>query len=284
MITNKQKMQFCVLGFVAALLAVFALLPFEILFNRVGIKLDNVKSLELIVKFAVMPLIVFIISLFSMRVRNDNYYTQVDVSITSIRMSYIPLAMYVSGLIGWLGECIYSSIPYAQDILALICLMSLWGGSIFIIVLFGVFNGWLYKLDAKKVLTINILFSIFSVLLIFGSFLVYKKIPEVGSIDENNAFLTMLLYVCLYFVMLLFLWKAIYSDQKTPVVLAKDEKFTEEEEEIIIVSVVEEEIQTKFDDYYDNNRGSFIEKILLEEENESESIDEQTEEGEQDEK
>ena len=262
MITNKQKIVFSILGFVAAFIGIIAILPFEILLNRLGVKVNNIEGLELVIKFIVLPVLAILMSLYGMKIRKDNYYEQLDLSVGAIKMGYIPLATYLAGLLGWISGVIYASIPYDQNMIALIQIMAAWGGSAFLIFLFGIYTNWLYKLNAKGFLITNIIFIACSVLTMVGVFFIYKNIPEVVVPTENNAFMEMLVYTIGFFAMILFLWKSLFSNQNTPVVLGKDEKFTDEEEAELIIAQVDEDVQIQFEDYYAANVGSYIEELL----------------------
>ena len=262
MITNKQKIVFSILGFVAAFIGIIAILPFEILLNRLGVKIINIEGLELVIKFIVLPVLAILMSLYGMKIRKDNYYEQLDLSVGAIKMGYIPLATYLAGLLGWISGVIYASIPYDENMIALIQIMAAWGGSAFLIFLFGIYTNWLYKLNAKGFLITNIIFIACSVLTMVGVFFIYKNIPEVVVPTENNAFMEMLVYTIGFFAMILFLWKSLFSNQNTPVVLGKDEKFTDEEEAELIIAQVDEDVQIQFEDYYAANVGSYIEELL----------------------
>ena len=262
MITNKQKIVFSILGFVAAFIGIIAILPFEILLNRLGVKVINIEGLELVIKFIVLPVLAILMSLYGMKIRKDNYYEQLDLSVGAIKMGYIPLATYLAGLLGWISGVIYASIPYDENMIALIQIMAAWGGSAFLIFLFGIYTNWLYKLNAKGFLITNIIFIACSVLTMVGVFFIYKNIPEVVVPTENNAFMEMLVYTIGFFAMILFLWKSLFSNQNTPVVLGKDEKFTDEEEAELIIAQVDEDVQIQFEDYYAANVGSYIEELL----------------------
>lgn len=262
MITNKQKIVFSILGFVAAFIGIIAILPFEILLNRLGVKVNNIEGLELVIKFIVLPVFAILMSLYGMKIRKDNYYEQLDLSVGAIKMGYIPLATYLAGLLGWISGVIYASIPYDENMIALIQIMAAWGGSAFLIFLFGIYTNWLYKLNAKGFLITNIIFIACSVLTMVGVFFIYKNIPEVVVPTENNAFMEMLVYTIGFFAMILFLWKSLFSNQNTPVVLGKDEKFTDEEEAELIIAQVDEDVQIQFEDYYAANVGSYIEELL----------------------
>lgn len=262
MITNKQKIVFSFLGFIAAFMGIIAVLPFEILFYRLGIKVTNVEGLELVTKFIVLPVIAVLLSLYGMKVTKDNYYEQLDLSVAAVKMGYIPLASYVCGILGWISGVIYASLPYAENMLALIQIIAAWGGSAVLIFLFGIYTGWLNRMSAKGFLLTNIVFIACSILIIVGSFLIYKNIPEVIVPSENNAFMEMLVYTIGFFAMILFLWKSIFSNESTPIVLGADEKFTDEEEAELIIAMVDEDVQIQFEDYYAENIGSYIEELL----------------------
>ena len=176
MITNKQKIVFSILGFVAAFIGIITILPFEILLNRLGIKVINIEGLELVIKFIVLPVFAILMSLYGMKIRKDNYYEQLDLSVGAIKMGYIPLATYLAGLLGWISGVIYASIPYDENMVALIQIMAAWGGSAFLIFLFGIYTNWLYKLNAKGFLITNIIFIACSVLTMVGVFFIYKNI------------------------------------------------------------------------------------------------------------
>lgn len=260
MITNKQKIVLSLLSLIATFIAVIVILPFNVLFSRLGIVSENVQAIELLCKFVVIPLIVIGVSVYPILLRRDNYYTQLEVSVSATKMSFIPAAMYLSALTGWVGGVMYASVPHTSTIY-LIQLSILWSSSVIIIFLFGIYTKWLHRLTGKQMLLANILNLILVICGIVICYLVYKYLPVVQDIQENNAFLKMLLYVCMFMFSLLFLWQSIFSEQSTPIVLEKGEEFTEEEKEEIIVDLVENEIQSNFDQYYIINKGKYLEEL-----------------------
>ena len=76
MITNKQKIVLCLLSLIATFIAVIVVLPFNVLFSRLGIASENVQTIELLCKFVVIPLIVIGVSIYPILLRRSNYYTQ----------------------------------------------------------------------------------------------------------------------------------------------------------------------------------------------------------------
>lgn len=260
MITNKQKIVLCLLSLIATFIAVIVVLPFNVLFSRLGIASENVQTIELLCKFVVIPLIVIGVSIYPILLRRSNYYTQLDVSVSATKMSFIPSAMYLSALTGWIGGVMYASVSHTNT-LYLIQLSALWSFSVIIMFFFGIFTKWLHRLTGKQMLLANILNLLLVIVGIIICFLVYKSLPVVQEIQENNAFLKMLLYVCMFMFSLLFLWQAIFSEETTPVVLENGEEFTEEEKEEIIVDLVDVEIQSNFDKYYLINKGKYLEEL-----------------------
>ena len=61
--------------------------------------------------------------------------------------------------------------------------------------------------------------------------------------------------------MLLFLWKTIYSEETTVVVLEKDEEFTEEEKQLMVADIIEQEVLNDFTLYYEKNIGIHFEEL-----------------------
>ena len=71
--------------------------------------------------------------------------------------------------------------------------------------------------------------------------------------------------MCLFIISMVFLWKTIFADRTEPVVLEKNEEFIDEEVVEIITADIDLETQYDFEEYYENNRGKFIEEIKAKE-------------------
>ena len=112
LITNKQKICLCILNFVSVFLAVMVILPFSVLVKRLGFPVGNINTVELILKFIVLPICVIGVSVYPMIIRRRNYYEQLDVASAPTKMIFIPFAMYASSLLGWIGGVIYASVSY----------------------------------------------------------------------------------------------------------------------------------------------------------------------------
>ena len=52
MITNKQKIVLCLSSLIATFIAVIVVLPFNVLFSRLGIASENVQTIELLLDMA----------------------------------------------------------------------------------------------------------------------------------------------------------------------------------------------------------------------------------------
>lgn len=260
MITNKQKLTLCILSIVALFIAVMAILPFSIIVSRFGLTIENGNIIELILKLIIFPIGIIGVSIYPIILRRRNYYEQLDVSVATSKMSFAPFAMYVSAIFGWIGGIIYASVSYSET-KYLVLISLLWSISVVILFVFGIFTKFLHKLTAKQMLLTNILVAILFIGGLVACFFIYKSLPEIGKIRENNAFLMMLLYVSMFMISILFIWKSIFTDETTFVVLEKDESFTEEEVEEIIAADIDATIQQDFEEYYINNRGVYIQKL-----------------------
>lgn len=260
MITNKQKLILCILSIVALFIAVMAILPFSIIVSRFGLTIENGNIIELILKLIIFPIGIIGVSIYPIILRRRNYYEQLDVSVATSKMSFAPFAMYVSAIFGWIGGIIYASVSYSET-KYLVLISLLWSISVVILFVFGIFTKFLHKLTGKQMLLTNILVAILFIGGLVACFFIYKSLPEIGKIRENNAFLMMLLYVSMFMISILFIWKSIFTDETTFVVLEKDESFTEEEVEEIIAADIDATIQQDFEEYYINNRGVYIQKL-----------------------
>ena len=260
MITNRQKTVFSAISFLAIVLGIFTVLPLEILFARMGIETKHVELIELIIKLIILPVIAIGMSVYFMKMRNDMQKEQTDVAVSVIKMCYVPVAIYISGLLGWLGGVIYSSISFSENMPALICIIIAWSASALLIILFGVYTDWLNNVTKKGTLISNIVFLVSAVIVVVVVFLGYKKIELVKTPTELNSFVQLAVYLLAFFAMLLFLWKSIYVEESAPIALDKDEEFTEEEKSTIVRSIIEEEVLNEFDLYYEINKGKYLEE------------------------
>jgi len=264
MITNKHKLILGLLSLISTFVAVIVILPFNVLFDRLGIVSKNMQLIELIIKLIIIPLIVVGLSVYPVLLRRNNYYTQLDVSVSATKMSFIPAAMYFSAITGWIGGVIHASIS-PLDTKYLILVSVLWSSSVIVMVLFGIFTKWIHNLTGKQMLLANVLSLIVLIMTTTLCFMIHKSLPTIVGVSENNAFLQILLFVCMFMVSLLSLCKSIFSDQSERVVLEKDEYFTEEEISELIIESLDIEIQDCFDQYIMENKGKYIENMLSEE-------------------
>ena len=112
MLTNKQKIFFSIFSFVSVLVAILTVLPFDILVDRLKIQTDKTMIIELTYKLICLPLISIGISICAMIIRKKIYNEQLDVSVATIKMSYMPIAIYLGGLLAWFGGVLFASTPY----------------------------------------------------------------------------------------------------------------------------------------------------------------------------
>ena len=262
MLTNKQKIFFSIFSFVSVLVAILTVLPFDILVDRLNIQTGNTMRIELIYKLICLPLISIGISICVMIIRKKIYNEQLDVSVAAIKMSYIPLATYLGGLLAWFGGVLHSSTPFETDISSLFMITISWIMSAVIIFMFGIFLVWQYKLPSKQFTVINILYLICAIGIIIGVFFGIKNIETIEQIEMENAYVKLVLLISVFAVVLVFFWKSLASDDVVPVVLSKGEEFTEEEKEILIISKIDEDISVKFEGYYIENKTKYFDKII----------------------
>lgn len=277
MITKKQKNIVALYGFICVFLGILALIPMAILLEKVGIKTNDVTTLELILKFIVYPIIALVISIYFMNLRKKEFYEQIDLSTSIIKMSYIPLAIYTSGLLGWSGGVLYASIPFNESIYSLMGIIMMWSLSAFTIIFLGIFTKWSYNLENKKVLIVNIIFIVLSIILIVLLFVSYKKIGEVKIPTDVNTFVQAVVYVCAYFIILLFLWKSIYGEETVMITLSEDEELSDVEKKEIAMYEVEQNIQLQLLEYSvsKQNKNEVIEEKQNNEKEESTNEEEQ---------
>ena len=261
MITNQHKKMFSITSFIIVLFGLFAVLPLEVLLGRTTLEVKNIEIMELILKFIVLPILVILLTLYFIRVRCKIQNEQTNLPVSLIKMCYLPIAIYISGLLGWIGGVIYASIPFAENMIALLCIILAWVLSALLIILFGIYTDWLNNQSKKKFNISNIVYIVVAVLIIVGLFFGYKKVGVVEKITEINAFVQLAIYILAYFVMLLFLWKTIYSEETTVVVLEKDEEFTEEEKQLMVADIIEQEVLNDFTLYYEKNIGIHFEEL-----------------------
>lgn len=260
LITNKQKICLCILNFVSVFLAVMVILPFSVLAKRLGFPVGNINTVELILKFIVLPICVIGVSVYPMIIRRRNYYEQLDVASAPTKMIFIPFAMYASSLLGWIGGVIYASVSYS-DTKYLIIISLVWCLSVILFFIFGVFTKWLNKLTGKQMIIILIVTLILFIIELVSCYMIYKNIPAIGEVKESNAFLMIILYLMLFILSMLILWKSIFGNEAVPVVLEKNQEFMEEEIIEIISADIETETQIDFEDYYELHRGEYIEEL-----------------------
>ncbi len=262
MLTNKQKIVFSVFSFVSILVAILVVLPFDILVDRLNLQVENILTIELIYKLICLPLISIGITICAMVIRKKIYNEQLDVSVAAIKMSYMPVAVYLGSLLAWFGGVLHSSTPFETDIYSLFMITFSWILSAVIIFMFGVFLMWQYKLSSKKFTIINIIYLICTVGIIVGVFLGIKDIKTIEPIKMENAYVKLVLFISVYAIVLVCYWKSLASEDVMPVVLSKDEEFTEEEKEILIISKIDEDISEKFEGYYIENKTKYFDRII----------------------
>lgn len=264
MITNKQKISLCIINFISLFLAIMAILPFSILADRLGFTVGNINNIEIIFKFIILPICIIGMSIYPMVLRKNNYYEQLDISVGTTKMTLMPIAMYGSSLLGWVGGVIYASISYL-DSNYLFEITMVWCISVIAFCILGIFTKWMNTLTRKQMLFTYIFTIILFIVDIVSCFILYNELPTIGDVKENNAFLMIILYMCLFIISMVFLWKTIFADRTEPVVLEKNEEFIDEEVVEIITADIDLETKYDFEEYYENNRGKFIEEIKAKE-------------------
>ena len=108
---------------------------------------------------------------------------------------------------------------------------------------------------------ISVLTLILFIIELISCYMIYRNIQVIGEAREENAFLMILLYVLLFILSMLILWKSIFGNESAPVVLEKNQEFMEEEIIEIISADIEIETQLDFEDYYELHRGDYIEEL-----------------------
>lgn len=242
MSTNKQKSILCIFGFIAVFVAILVILPFNILFQRVNINFDNIKGIELIFKFILFPLIIIFMSTFVLKLRNESLRSNY-IQTSLIKMTYVPITMYISGLLAWIGGLVYALENYITNSYALLTIIIVWSLSFIIIVFFGVYTKWLHRLSYEQIKVVDIVYFILMLLLMVSSFVIYYNLTDIKEETEADVFIKASIYIVMFFVILLFVWKDIYSESQIYVVSSKYN------DNNLIYKEVVKEVNLDFDNY-----------------------------------
>lgn len=229
--TNKQKIILSAFGFVAAFVAIMVVLPFNILFDRMKINVNDIKGIELVFKFIIFPLIIVLLSLFVLKHRNEKFKTNY-VQSSLIKMTYAPVTMYISGLLAWIGGVVaYASKTYYNNTSALLIIVAAWSISLIFIAIFGIYTKWIYKLSYDQIKIVDAIYYAISFIIMVASFIIYINYNENVEQYEFDVFLEILVYVIMFFIIMLFIWKEIYSEKKVYIISSeyKDENTIYEE-------------------------------------------------------
>lgn len=218
--TNKQKIILCTFGFVAAFVALMVVLPFNVLFERININFDNIKGIELIFKFIIFPLIIIFMSVFVLKLRNSNLNNNY-VKTSLLKMAYVPITMYISGLLAWIGGVVYALEVHIANSYALLTIIVVWSISFIIVVLFGIYTKWLHHLSYEQIKVIDIVYFIITFIIMVLCFAIYYNINDVKVENEADVFIKISIYIIMYFVILLFVWKDIYSEKQIYIISSK---------------------------------------------------------------
>lgn len=219
--TNKQKIILCTFGFVAAFVAIMVVLPFNILFEKIKINVDDIKGIELSFKFIIFPLIILFLSLFVLKLRNDNMKSNFS-NTSLIKMSYVPVTMYTSGMLAWIGGVVaYGSKTYYNNTSALLIMVIVWSFSVIITMFFGVYTKWIQKMSYEQIRIIDIVYYSLSFIIMVLSSAIFSKYNEEVEQYEYGVFFEILVYVIIFFIIMLFAWKDIFSEEKVYIVSSK---------------------------------------------------------------
>lgn len=259
MITKKQKFSFSIISLIATIFAIIAIVPFEMI-EKSDQPIEKLDAIESIIKIIVMPLLTYAMCLYGMMIRRDNHYRQINVSISSIKMSYVPMVIYMIGLLSWFVGKLYLSNAMTNSVNILLGFIGSIGGALFLSLAFGVFTQWLNKINALTCAVINNLFIIVSAVVVFFVYKTYSSLDITNSLSNEIILVEFVSAMFLIVIVLLSAWKAIFGNDKTPVVLRDDEIFTPEERDTFVSLCVNEDMTIKFNEYYSKNKGMFLEK------------------------
>lgn len=260
MIKNKQKIIFAVLGVIATLFGLIAIMPFKLVTLRLGIEIQSVEGIELIAKLIILPLFVAIMSIYAGKIRTNNYYMQTKISVAAIKMTYAPAVIYLIGLLAWIVGAVYMKGAYTTSFLHGLTLLLSVCGAFFIFIIFGVCTQWIHKLSNNGVKAVNWLFTAMSVGIIGCVYVAYQKVSDAKTLTRSLTLLELFVCVCAFALIVLSTWKAIYGNATTKVVLDKGETFSDEENDYIISGDVTEDLNVKFEEFYEKGKGTFVEK------------------------
>lgn len=224
MISSKDKRNLCILTLFTFFVTLLNIIPFNVLFDRLRINIDNIKGVELIFKFIIIPIIILLISLYVLKERNKYFEKSNFLPTIFIKMIYVPISMYLSSLLAWIGSIIYASETYSSNIVALFGIILTWTLSVIIILLFGIYTKWLYNLSFKQLKISNIVYYIISLCLMIVCFIIIQNINEIKNIEEVDAFIQLIFYMILYFVVIIIIWHSIYTNKKQLILRSSNEE------------------------------------------------------------
>lgn len=275
MITKKQKLTFLILCIVSIFCGLLAIVPFTTLFNRLGLTIESVKSFELVVKLIDLPVIISIFCIYAFSVLNKQLKEQTKYDVAAVKMTFVPAVLYLVGLLAWIVGIVYASGSLRVSSKATFGVVAFICAALVLYLLFALFTEWLYKLPVKAFKIISIVFATLFVLIDVVVFVAYNNITTIKVLPSKWALLEMIVCLLGFILVTLSTVKLIYQGREETITLGKNDKFSEKQEMEIIDRDVLDKLHNEFVAYYEQGKGTFVEK---EETNDSEQQLEEVEE------